>query len=191
MDGIDGIAAVETITVCAGGLVLHRVAGAADGYWIVALVLIAATGGFLVWNWPPAPIFMGDAGSGFLGLMMAALALLAGAAAPALLWGWIILLGAFTVDATVTLVHRVMRGDRFVDAHRTHAYQHAAQRWGHRPITIAFAVINVAWLLPIAIVVVIGRMDGLAGLAVAYSPLVAAAIWFDAGRPAERTARIY
>src|SRR5438552_3777123 len=127
MDGIDGIAAVEAITVSLGGAVLYLVAVPGKSAWFTPLVLASATLGFLVWNWPPAKIFMGDVGSGFLGLMLAALSLQAGWVAPRFFWSWVILLGAFVVDTTVTLISRVVRGDRFYEAHRCHAYQHAAQ----------------------------------------------------------------
>ena len=84
--------------------------------------------GFLVWNFPPARIFMGDAGSGFLGIMLGVFSLWAGIDAPPVFWSWFILGGCFMVDATITLVRRVRRGERFNEAHRSHAYQYAARR---------------------------------------------------------------
>jgi Fuc2NAc and GlcNAc transferase len=184
MDGIDGIAGIEAITVCLGGVLLYVVAVPGATSWLVPLVLASATFGFLVWNWPPAKIFMGDAGSGFLGLMLAALSLQAAWIAPVLLWSWVILLGAFVVDATVTLIRRVARGERFYEAHRSHAYQHAAQRWrAHFPVTVAVGAINLSWLLPIALLVALGFLDPLLGVLIAYAPLVAAALWLRAGEP--------
>ena len=76
-----------------------------------------------------ARIFMGDAGSGFLGCMVATLALWSSHTAAHLFWSWFILGGCFMVDATVTLVRRVARGERFNVAHRSHAYQYAARRY--------------------------------------------------------------
>lgn len=184
MDGIDGVAAVETVTVCVGGVALYWLAGPLDPVAVVPLVLAAATAGFLVWNWPPAVIFMGDAGSGFLGLMLAALSLQAGERGLPLLCGWVILLGVFITDATVTLVRRAARGDRLHEAHRTHAYQHAARRYGaHKPVTLAVAAINVFWLLPVAAAVVKGLIPPASGVALAYTPLLAAALWLGAGTP--------
>ena len=72
MDGIDGIASVEAITTALGGALLWWLTGSGTG-WLVAVLFAACVGGFLVWNFPPAKIFMGDAGSGFLGLMVALL----------------------------------------------------------------------------------------------------------------------
>jgi Fuc2NAc and GlcNAc transferase len=182
MDGIDGIAATEAVTVAGGGALLGVfVTGAEQG--TAPLILAAASVGFLAWNWPPARIFMGDAGSGFLGLMLGALSLSAAHAAPSLLWAWIILLGVFITDATITLARRVLRGDRFYEAHRSHAYQHAAQRFGaHKPVTVAVAIVNLAWLLPLAALVAGNSVPDAAGVAAAYVPLVVGALKFGAGR---------
>lgn len=183
MDGIDGIAATETITVCLGGLLLHLVVLPGQHEWLSPLLLAAATLGFLMWNWPPAKIFMGDAGSGFLGFMLAALSLRAAWLQPSLFWGWTILIGIFVVDATVTILHRVFRAERFYEAHRSHAYQHAALRCNaHRPVTLAVGAVNMMWLLPIALLVVRELLGGPLGMAIAYSPLVVAAIVLRAGR---------
>lgn len=181
MDGIDGIAAVEAVSVCLGGALLHAVVGqAAEG--MSALLLAAAAAGFLAWNFPPARIFMGDAGSGFLGIALGILSLQAAWVAPQLLWCWLILLGVFVVDATWTLLRRLVRGDRVYEAHRSHAYQFAARHFGrHLPVTLAIGAINLLWLLPMALWVGVGGFDGMWGLLVAYLPLVALAIRFHAG----------
>src|SRR5207247_5455610 len=97
MDGIDGIAAVECITVSFGGVLLYVLGAPGSLQWLVPLMLASACLGFLVWNWPPAKIFMGDVGSGFIGLMLAALSLQAARLSPRLFWSWIILLGIFVV----------------------------------------------------------------------------------------------
>lgn len=184
MDGIDGIAALEAVTVCAGGVLLYLAAVPGETQWALPLILGMSVLGFLIWNWPPAAIFMGDVGSGFLGLMMAALSLHAAQVAPRLLWAWIILVAVFVVDATVTLIRRLLRREPVHQAHRTHAYQHAAQWYGvHRPVTCAVGAINVIWLLPLALLVALNRIDGMIGLAAAYAPLVAAAVWLGAGQP--------
>jgi Fuc2NAc and GlcNAc transferase len=151
MDGIDGIAATEAVFIA--------LAGAGFAWWQsrtgdvapAALVLAAASAGFLMWNWPPARIFMGDAGSGFLGFTMAVLALAAAHRAPAALFTWLILGGAFFVDATVTIVRRMLRRVRVHDAHREHAYQRLSRRWhSHLKVVLVTAGINLCWLLPCA-----------------------------------------
>ncbi len=186
MDGIDGIASVEAITTALGGALLWWLAGSGTG-WVAAVAFAGCVAGFLAWNWPPAKIFMGDAGSGFLGLMVALLALWCGQSAPALFWSWFILIGCFMVDATTTLVRRVLRGERFFEAHRAHAYQYASRLAGrHLPVTLACGAINLLWLLPIAALVALGRLDGVVGVALAYAPLVWLAFRLKAG---DRTAQ--
>ncbi|MEX2110707.1 MAG: glycosyltransferase family 4 protein [Gemmatimonadaceae bacterium] len=183
MDGIDGLAGIEAVTVCVGGGLLYVITARTGTLWLTPLLLAAATLGFLIWNWPPAEIFMGDVGSGFLGFMMAGLSLQAASVERSLFWSWLILLGVFIVDATVTLVTRIIRGKKFYEPHRSHAYQNAARRWGsHRQVTLAVGLINSLWLLPIAIAVGLQVMNGLLGLLVAYLPLVLTAIWLKAGR---------
>lgn len=182
MDGIDGLASVEAISVCVGGALLYALLGMpllAAG----PLLLAAAVAGFLVWNFPPARIFMGDAGSGFLGIIIAGLSFQAASVAPQLLWAWMILLGVFVVDATLTLFRRLKRGERLDQAHRTHAYQYAAREYGaHRPVTLAVLGINLLWLLPWACMVALGYFDGLLALLIAYLPLGVLAVRFNAGQ---------
>ncbi|MHB8223804.1 MAG: MraY family glycosyltransferase [Desulfurivibrionaceae bacterium] len=182
MDGIDGIAGIEAITVCLSGGFLVWLAAPEMNAWVWPIVLAAAVAGFLPWNWPPARIFMGDSGSGFLGLMLGVLSLQAAQVAPDLFWCWVILLGVFVVDATVTLLRRVRRGEKFYEAHRCHAYQYAARRFGaHRPVSLAVGMINIFWLLPVAVMVANGWLAGLAGMLIAYAPLVWCAFRFEAG----------
>lgn len=181
MDGIDGIAAVEAICTCFGGALLYALLGQPALLWLPLSLGVAVTG-FLYWNFPPARIFMGDAGSGFLGLMLGALALQAAWLDSELLWAWLILLGVFVVDATWTLVHRLIRGERIYEGHRSHAYQFASRRLRrHLPVTLAVALINLLWLLPLAIGVALGYLPGLIGLLLAYAPLGWLAWHFRAG----------
>lgn len=182
MDGIDGIASVEAITVCVGGALLY-VLIALPSLAVAPLVAAAAVGGFLVWNFPPAKIFMGDAGSGFLGILIGGLMLQAAWAAPHLLWAWLILLGVFVLDATYTLFRRLLRGDKVYEAHRSHAYQYASRQYGgHLVVTLGVLAINVLWLLPWACFVALGHIDGLLALLIAYLPLVLLAVRFKAGQ---------
>jgi Fuc2NAc and GlcNAc transferase len=97
-------------------------------------------------------------------------------------WSWVILFAVFIVDATVTLAWRIVRRERFYEAHRSHAYQHAARRWGHKPVTIGASAITVVWLLPIALAVAHGSMAVTPGVLIAYSPLIALAQLIGAGR---------
>lgn len=182
MDGIDGIASVEAICVCLGGALLYALLDASS-LALLPLLLAAAVAGFLCWNFPPARIFMGDAGSGFLGLILAVLSLQAAWFKAELLWSWVILLGVFVVDATFTLLRRLLRGDKVYEAHRSHAYQYASRQFSaHRPVTLAVLLINLVWLLPLALAVGLGYLDGLLGVLIAYVPLLLLAIQFKAGQ---------
>ncbi len=181
MDGINGIAAVEAVTIgLAAGLTAY--AGNVIHTSILPLSLAAAAAGFLIWNFPIARIFMGDSGSGYLGLMIGVLAIQSGHVDPTMLWCWLILLGCFVVDSSVTLFRRILRGHRPHDAHRNHAYQFASRRFNsHAKITIAVAAINLIWLAPISIMVAVQKLSGLVGLAIAYIPLFLLALYFRAG----------
>lgn len=182
MDGIDGIASVEAITTCLGACLLYWLADSYSLIW-APLLLAGAVVGFMFWNFPPARIFMGDAGSGFLGIVLGGLSLVAAWHSPALFWGWLILLGVFVVDATFTLVRRLLRGEKVYEAHRSHGYQFASRRYGqHKLVTMAVLAINLLWLLPIAVATVHWHLDGLLGLVIAYSPLLVLALVFGAGK---------
>lgn len=152
MDGIDGIAGCEAVFIGVAGAVIHYLAAGPGDLPLVAIIFAAACAGFLFWNWPPAKIFMGDVGSGYMGYMVAVMAILAARDNPAALLVWVILGGVFFVDATITLVRRVVRGERASEAHRSHAYQALARHWrSHRPVTLGVLLINVVWLLPCAV----------------------------------------
>ena len=154
MDGIDGIAGVEAVSMLLGGSLLAvisnpQAAGSPNIIWMLAIA--AGTIGFLSLNWPPARIFMGDVGSTFLAFMIFAFVLLTvrenGLSYP----GWLILAAVFVSDATVTLLRRMLVGQRWFEAHRSHAYQRLARRFGsHGPVTLTTLAINLIWLLPLA-----------------------------------------
>ena len=156
MDGIDGLAAAEALFVILLSLFLvSDTLSVMDGdagflVWLWA-VLAAATAGFLCWNWPPAKIFMGDAGSGLLGLGLGLLALISIQQELMTLWTWLLMLGVFVVDASVTLLRRMFSGQRWIESHAVHAYQYAARRYGsHAKVTAAVTLINILWLAPLA-----------------------------------------
>jgi Fuc2NAc and GlcNAc transferase len=181
MDGIDGIAAVEAVTVAGGaaGLLWYR---HVTGLSLLSASLAASALGFLVWNWPPAKIFMGDVGSGFLGFSFGGLAVITLANSSLPIWVWLILLGIFFVDATITLIRRLVRREVFYEAHRSHAYQYASRKLGsHLLVSLAVATINLFWLLPLAFLVTAGRLDGVLGLLIAYVPLLYLTLHFKAG----------
>lgn len=182
MDGIDGLAGMEAACVSGFGAILLLWHESLD-YAQVAGMLAAASLGFLVWNWPPARIFMGDVGSGFLGFALGVLAIFSSKAHPQIAWPWLIMLAAFLVDATVTLLRRVFSRARWYEAHRSHAYQHAARAWGsHARVTLAIAGINTGWLFPLAWAAYRYPQTAPVLAAVAFAPLVYLAFRFDGGR---------
>ena len=179
MDGIDGIAASETIFVACAGAYFSWLNGL-ENLSYISLVLASSTMGFLILNWPPAKIFMGDVGSGFLGLMLGIIAyanILEGGS----FWVWLILLAVFLVDSGVTLLRRIFNGDKWYEAHCSHAYQHAARKWGHRRVTIAIIIINLCWLLPLAYLVYLNEGLAILLVSVAYIPLILLALKFKSG----------
>jgi Fuc2NAc and GlcNAc transferase len=183
MDGIDGLATMEAASVALGAASLSLLSGHADilrSTWILAGACI----GFLCWNWPPARIFLGDVGSGYLGYLIAVLAIADARGHWLTLVPWLILCGAFVVDATLTLLLRLLRRSRIFQAHRQHAYQWLARRWhSHRAVTLLVLGINVVWLFPLALLA--ARLPDwcLAVFLVAVLPLVLGALLAGAGRP--------
>jgi Fuc2NAc and GlcNAc transferase len=138
------------IGLLAGGLAFAFHAG--SGASLLAICLGLAALGFLVWNWPPAKIFMGDVGSGYLGFVIAVLAVADARNNPVAPFIWLILAAVFFVDATVTLIRRWRRGEQVHQAHRTHAYQQLSRRWNsHRRVTLAVLCLNLGVLLPCAV----------------------------------------
>jgi Fuc2NAc and GlcNAc transferase len=189
MDGIDGLAASEAAFILAAAAMLAVMAfpelsNQPMTLWMLGLA--AAALGFLLLNFPPAKIFMGDTGSLHLGFAIAILAVLTVALGWLTLPQWLILVAAFVADATVTLAHRAIRGENVTEAHRRHAYQFLARRFGHARVTLGFGAVNVVWLLPLAMLAGFMRQWEWLAVAAAYVPLVAGAIWAGAGRPEER-----
>lgn len=150
MDGIDGLAASEgmLVTLCAGIAVSFL---GESGIASICFVLFGALAGFLVWNWSPAKIFLGDVGSATLGFIFATLALYTAKFKLLPLIFWFVLLAIFICDASFTLLYRMLRGEKWYKAHREHAYQCLLNNGkSHHFITSAIQLINLLILVPIA-----------------------------------------
>lgn len=182
MDGIDAIASSEAVFLAAGASFLALYSTGMSYIAASAVVIGTTSAGFLIWNWPPAKIFMGDAGSGYVGFVFAVLGLASGTHSGAALCSCLILAGVFVVDSTFTLLRRFVRGERVTEAHRTHAFQLLAQRMGHGKTTLTVALINVAWLFPCALASALRPEDALWIALFALSPLVVCAFAIGAGR---------
>lgn len=125
MDGIDGITGIETLVITIGIFVISRIIDDQNALQGPLLIVAAAAAGFLIWNWAPAKIFMGDVGSVPLGFILGWFLLeLADAG---YLLAALILPGYYLADATVTLLSRLKRGEKIWQAHKQHAYQRAVQ----------------------------------------------------------------
>jgi UDP-N-acetylmuramyl pentapeptide phosphotransferase/UDP-N-acetylglucosamine-1-phosphate transferase len=150
MDGIDGLAGTEAAAIGAGLLLFAGVgAGADPALRTLAAAVTGAAIGFLVWNWSPARIFLGDIGSVPLGYVLGFLLLDLAARGR---WTIAVILPLyFLADATITLVRRLLRGERVWQAHREHFYQHAVRRGlGHatvvkRVIAADLVLIGCGW----------------------------------------------
>lgn len=149
MDGIDTLAVAQCIFVCSAvGLMLWSQANPL--MWVCA-AMVAATLGFLVWNLPPAQLFMGDVGSTYLGFMLGVLGLMTHYAGVLSVWVWVLLMSTFIADTTYTLLRRALAGVSVTEGHSTHAYQRLARRWGrHWKVTAAYTAVNLCWSLPFA-----------------------------------------
>ncbi len=173
MDGIDGIAALQTVLACCGAALLSWGTGHGAHYATFCLLLAAAHGGFLVWNYPPARLFMGDAGSVPTGFLLAALALVGSLQGLLNPLCWFVLLAAFITDSTWTLVWRVGSGQAFTQPHRLHAYQRLSRYWvSHAKVDMLLLAINILWLLPLASAVQIWPDHSLFLVILAYLPLL-------------------
>ena len=154
--------------------------------WMTLLSYLAfCVAGFLVWNWPPAKVFMGDACSGFLGFTLGLLAIITSLEPVINVWSWLILFGVFVVDATTTLITRVARGEKWYEAHRSHAYQILSRHFhSHRKVSVGVMIINVLWLLPMGFLAAIFPFWGLLICCVALLPLLILAVRVGAGTSA-------
>jgi Fuc2NAc and GlcNAc transferase len=179
MDGIDGIAASETVFVAAAAGLL-ALANSGDAYYVqFCFLLAAASAGFLCWNWAPARLFMGDAGSISIGFLLAALSLQGQANGALPLVCWLILLAVFIADASATLWWRAVTGQAITQAHSLHLYQRLARHWSsHSRVVITLQAYNLLWLLPLAVLALLWPEWAAAALLAAYVPVLL--VWLKA-----------
>jgi Fuc2NAc and GlcNAc transferase len=178
MDGIDGIATGEALCVLtfATGITLYFELG---NLAHPVILLLACCVGFLIINWPQARAFMGDGGSGFLGLFFGVLAV---TETMLPIWSWLILLGWFATDTSLTITLRLFRKQRIHQAHSEHAYQHLNRAVGTVKTLLLVFVINTAWLLPLAALAAISKDWGFGLVILAYLPLIIAQYYCGAGQ---------
>jgi UDP-N-acetylmuramyl pentapeptide phosphotransferase/UDP-N-acetylglucosamine-1-phosphate transferase len=175
MDGIDGLAGTQALVAGGGWAVI--------GLWVsspevtaLGLLLAAASAGFLLHNWHPASVFMGDAGSGFYGFLFAALPLVALSGQGSLWLCAVLLMCPFLLDTGFTLIRRASRGENLLSPHRSHVYQRLVVTGrSHRQVTLAYA--GLATLGVLAAVAVVTEHSVVA-VALVFALLAAAgAVW--------------
>jgi len=190
MDGIDGIAASQLLVTSLSCVVLlvglDAAAGESGEHDVVltlSVVLAASAAGFLLWNWSPASLFMGDAGSGFIGFALGLLALESLVTQRMSVWSWVLLLGVFIADTAVTLLVRIIRGERWYEGHSQHAYQILSRRLNSHPRVVwGVILINICWLLPLAWVAGILPHYGVLFATIGLAPLLLGCYRLGAGR---------
>ena len=151
IDGIDGMAASGSVFISSAAMLILLVTGA-DPVLVFILGLLAACSlSFLFFNLPPARIFMGDAGSIFLGYTIISLLLYTVILGQMSIWTWLAILSYYIGDTTVTGAYRVIHVDKWYGAHRSHAYQNLARIYdSHALVTYGVNLYNVLWALPMA-----------------------------------------
>ena len=181
MDGIDAIAATEVLFVN----VMSSIFAIHSGDMALALLsasLFAATAGFLVWNWPPAKLFMGDVGSSSIGFILGVLALASIHSGTLTVWTWLILLGVFVADSGVTLIVRFVNKEKWHEGHSCHAYQNVARRWeSHEKVVIWILLVNLIWISPLSWISFLYPKIGFYICFFALTPLVYICIKYKAG----------
>lgn len=152
MDGVDGLSSVQAISATAGWCILFYIYQMQD---LFALNIFVAAGviGFILLNWSPARIFMGDVGSLFLGFLFGVMPLMAGLYSDQIdigeaLWFGAILLWPFLFDGAFTIIRRLLKGENIFEAHRSHLYQRLnIIGWSHKKISLLYALFSLFSLI--------------------------------------------
>lgn len=172
MDGIDGIAATQCVLASLGAAFLANTHGDAAAYTLFCLLLAASALGFLVWNWAPARLFLGDAGSIPMGYLLAGLAGYGAVQGFVSFAVWSVLLAVFIGDASWTLTARLLTGQKLSQAHNQHAYQRLSRYWGsHQLVVLLLLGLYVFWLFPIAWLLHHSPENGVYLVILAYIPI--------------------
>ena len=175
MDGIDGIGGGQAIAAGVGWLLVGRIIGS-DDVALLGVLGAAAPAGFLLYNWAPAKVFMGDVGSAFLGFLFAALPAVAGQAGFDLWVCAVLLLWPFLFDTALTLARRIHRRENILAAHRSHLYQRlTASGLSHARVAILYTALGFTGV--VAAVVVARNQPGAPVIAAVIVGCSALALW--------------
>lgn len=153
MDGLDGIAGLQAVVAGLGWLIVSTITHS-YAVGVIGALLAGSAAGFLLHNWRPARIFMGDVGSAFLGYMFAAAAVIGADSDPRLAFVGVLLVWPFVMDTSLTFAGRALRRERVFSAHKSHLYQRLQQSgWSHANVSALYGalaaagVICAAWIL--------------------------------------------
>lgn len=183
MDGIDGIVSLEVVFILTGLLFITGLNSHLTGSVLFLVIIAASVAGFLIFNFPPAKVFMGDVGSGFLGIIVFVVSLDVIAQLQSHILIALILAGFFIVDSTYTLLFRLFNRMPVFQAHRSHMYQILSRRWqSHGKVLCLLLCVNVFWLLPLAVLSELYPNIAVLFLLFAWLPLVYLCRIVGAGR---------
>lgn len=177
IDGIDGMASSATsfIGFTMGTIMLI------EHQFVLALILgmlTIANTGFLLFNWPPARMFMGESGTSFISYILSAVILVSLSRNVISVWMWLIVFGYYFSDTTTTTLTRAVRfGRKFYMPHRSHAYQNLARIWNsHLRVLLIVLAVDLFWLVPFIWLAREYRSLGVFAALFAYTPLVLLAL---------------
>ena len=140
---------------------------------VILGLLAVSNAGFLPFNWSPARMFMGDAGSSFISYVLSAVVVQSLWTDASLMWAWLVVCAYYICDTTLTTIVRALKVPNWYRPHRSHAYQNLARIWdNHRKVVLLVLAINVIWLTPLLLLVLKNRLYAATVTAVAYTPLV-------------------
>jgi len=180
MDGIDGMAISGAVFVSGSFILVMLITGNSSFFLILSTLLFVCTSAFMIFNWPPASIFMGDTGSIFLGYFFGAQITYTIMYDEISIYTWLIIFSYFIADTTATQIARMLLLIKWTKAHRSHAYQNIARITNsHFKVTLGVMVYSLFWVLPLLIWSV--REPVMAGLASFFSMLPAFIVSFKYG----------
>lgn len=173
IDGIDGMAASGSVFISGAAMLILLVTGGDAALIFILALLCACSLSFLVFNLPPARIFMGDSGSIFLGYTIVSLLIFSVFSQQMSVWTWLAILSYYIGDTTVTGVYRLIRVRKWYGAHRSHAYQNLARIYdSHALVTYGVNVYNFLWVLPMAFWTVLAPEYAPIAVTLALGPVV-------------------
>ena len=180
-DGIDGYVTVEVISSCLIIAILSMILGEHNAINLLLLAIAAIMLGFLVFNWQPAAIFMGDVGSYFLGSLMVIIAILLWRYGQHYLHAWMIVQGLLVVDTSITLIRRYLARESLFKPHSSHAFQNAKRRLGADSSVIwGSLTIKLLVIAPLAYIELKYKI-GFLFVFVAYIPALLLVLFFQGG----------